>query len=474
MCAKPTGFLEYERQIATKRPVEERVRDYREIPLLMTPERLNQQAARCMDCGIPYCHAHGCPLGNRIPDFNDMVYRGQWRKALDILHATNNFPEITGRICPAPCEAACTLNINQEPVTICQIELEIIEKGFAEGWIVPRPAPVQSGKRVAVVGSGPAGLAAAQQLAREGHGVTVFEKDERVGGLLRYGIPDFKLEKHILDRRLAQMKDEGVFFETGVTVGTDISIGYLRRSYDAILLACGARIARDLPIPGREMEGVVFAMDFLSQQNKRLSGEPFAEPDILATDKRVVVIGGGDTGSDCVGTSHRHGARSVLQVEIMPKPPPVRDESTPWPDWPYMLRTSSSHQEGGERRWSVLTKEFLGKNGQVNAIRCAEVKWEKKNGRMGFSEIPKSEFQIKADLVILAMGFTREGNSEVLRGFGVELDDSGTPRLDARGMTTSPGVFLAGDLATGASLVVRAIAAGRRVAAGVSDYLANP
>ncbi len=473
MCAKPTGFMEYSRQVGPKRAVDERLGDYREVQLPPSPEVLDQQAARCMDCGIPYCHAHGCPLANLVPDFNDMVYRKQWRKALDLLHATNNFPEVTGRVCPAPCEAACTLALNQEAVTIRQLELEIVERGFREKWIVPRVPLEETGKRVAVVGSGPAGLAAAQQLARKGHRVTVFEETEQPGGLLRYGIPDFKLEKWILDRRLEQITAEGVSFETGVRVGADISIRYLRRSFAAVLLSGGARTARELPVPGRDLEGVHLALDFLSQQNKRVSGESLnGEEPILAGDKRVVVIGGGDTGSDCMGTAHRQGAASVLQLEIMPEPPPLRSDHTPWPEWPHMLRTSSSHEEGGSRQWSVLTKEFLGRGGKVRGLACARVNWmQETNGRMTPEEIPGSSFTVEADLVLLALGFTREGNADTLASFGTELGENGEPILDEYGMTTLPGVFLAGDLATGASLVVRAIAAGRRAAEGIHHFL---
>jgi NAD(P)H-dependent glutamate synthase small subunit len=470
MCAKPTGFLEYSRKDFHKRPKHERLLDWQEVQTLQPPAELGLQAARCMDCGIPFCHAHGCPVANLIPDFNDRVYRGQWREALELLHRTNNFPEVTGRVCPAPCETSCTLNLNQEPVTIRQLELAIVEKGWQEGWITPQPAAVASGRRVAIIGSGPAGLAAAQQLARAGHAVTVFEQHERIGGILRYGIPDFKLDKRVLDRRLAQMAAEGVTFETGVTVGTDISLSYLRRSFHAVLLAGGARVPRDLPVPGRDLAGIHFAMDFLVRQNRTESGP--AEADLSARGKRVVVIGGGDTGADCVGTSLRQGAASVTQFEIMPKPPPTRCESTPWPEWPYMLRSSTSHEEGGERRWSVTTKQFLGQGGRLAGIRCADVEWyTAQNGRPAFRERPDSEFVQPAELVLLAMGFTREGNRDVLRVFGVELDAVGNPTLNPDGMTTTPGVFVAGDLAVGASLVVRAIAAGRQVAAGIDRHL---
>jgi NAD(P)H-dependent glutamate synthase small subunit len=474
MCAKPTGFLEYSRKDFDKRPKGERLLDWQEVQTLQTPAELTQQAARCMDCGIPFCHAHGCPLGNLIPDFNDMAYRGHWREALALLHRTNNFPEITGRICPAPCETSCTLNLNQEPVTIRQLELAIVEKGWSEGWITPEPAAVKSGRRVAIIGSGPAGLAAAQQLARAGHEVTVFEQDERIGGILRYGIPDFKLEKQVLDRRLQQMAAEGVAFETGVTVGVDLALSYLQRSFHAVLLAGGARHPRDLAVPGRDLAGIHFAMDFLVRQNRlaRPAAPGGQGAEISAAGKRVVVIGGGDTGADCVGTSLRQGAVAVTQFEILPKPPPTRSESTPWPEWPYVLRSSSSHEEGGERRWNITTHAFLGQDGRVNGIRCAEVEWvTAENGRRICRDRAGTEFVQPADLVLLAMGFTREGNSEVLKRFGVELDAAGNPKLGPDGMTSGRGVFVTGDLASGASLVVRAIAAGRRAAEGIHCFL---
>lgn len=474
MCAKPTGFLEYDRVDAPKRSVDERIGDFREVEQPLSVSKLTEQAARCMDCGIPFCHAHGCPVANLIPDFNDMVYRGQWRRALDLLQSTNNFPEVTGRVCPAPCETSCTLGINQPAVTIRQLELQIVERGWRSGWIRPEPAPQATGKRVAVVGSGPAGLAAAQQLARTGHEVVVFEKADRIGGILRYGIPDFKLEKWVLDRRLDQLRAEGVSFETGVDVGVDISIRYLQRSFDAVLLAGGARIARDLKAPGRELDGIVSAMDFLTQQNRLNAGEQIPPDDrISAHDKHVVVIGGGDTGSDCVGTSIRQGAKSVTQVEILPQPPPARDESTPWPEWPYQLRTSSSHQEGCERRWNVLTKAFIGANGSVSAVDACEIRWktDDKTGKCSFEEIPGSEFRLPGGLVLLAMGFTMEGNQGVLHDFGVDTREDGQAVLDEAYMSSVPGVFVAGDLSQGASLVVRAIADGRRSAAGINQYL---
>ena len=476
MCAKPTGFLEYDRQDPPKRAVEDRVDDYREVEETLPQSRLVEQASRCMDCGIPFCHAYGCPVVNLIPDFNDMVYRGQWRRALDLLHSTNNFPEVTGRVCPAPCETSCTLGINQPPVTIRQIELQIVERGWRSGWIRPEPAPRRTGKRVAIVGSGPAGLAAAQQLARMGHDVVVFEKADRIGGILRYGIPDFKMEKWVLDRRLDQMREEGVTFEAGVDVGVDLSIRYLQRSFDAVLLAGGARVARVLNVPGHELGGIVLAMDFLTQQNCLNAGDTIPPEDrINAHGRNVVVIGGGDTGSDCVGTSVRQGAKSVTQVEILPKPPPMRDDSTPWPEWPYQLRTSSSHEEGCERHWNVQTKRFLGKNGAVSAIDACRIEWtvDEKTGRRTFEEVSDSEFTIPAELVLLAMGFTMEGNQGILQGFGVDTEEGGQAVLDERFMSSVPGVFVAGDLSKGASLVVRAIADGRYAADGITEYLRN-
>ncbi|MEI8078882.1 MAG: glutamate synthase subunit beta [bacterium] len=471
--AKPTGFLEITRRTMSKRPAAERLRDWREIEQPLAEAALEQQGARCMDCGVPFCHLSGCPLRNLIPEWNDLVYRQHWREALELLHSTNNFPEITGRLCPALCEAACTLGTNDQPVTIRQIELQLVERGWHAGWIQPQPAAVRSGRKVAVVGSGPAGLAAAQQLARAGHQVTVYEAHDHLGGVLRYGIPDFKLEKLVIDRRLNQLRAEGVRFETGVRVGDDVSIAYLRRTYDAVLLAGGARIPRDLPIPGRDLAGLHFAMDYLIQQNQRGAGETVPEAEaITAEGRRVLIIGGGDTGADCLGTALRHGAVSVMQVEIMPQPPAERDVSTPWPLWPYMLRSSSSHEEGGERRWNLLTKEFIGKNGRVHAVRAVEVEWKKDaNGRMNFVEKAGTIHDIPADLVLLAMGFTKEGNRKVLQVFGIQTTAAHDPVLDANLMSSVPGVFVAGDLNRGASLVVRAMMDGRQAAAGIDRYL---
>ena len=476
MCAKPTGFLEFERREPSKRAKGERLKDYKEIETLMPTQPLVEQAARCMDCGIPFCHAFGCPLRNLIPDFNDMVWRGKWRKALEILHQRDNFPEFTGRICPALCEASCTLSINQQAVSIRQIELHIVEEGWKRGWIKPEPAEKLSGRRVAVVGSGPAGLTAAQQLVRMGHGVVVFEKDSKPGGLLRYGIPDFKLEKWVLDRRLDQLRAEGVIFETGVTVGADISMAYLRRSFDAVLLAGGARTPRDAELPGRQLKGIHFAMELLAQRNRVNAGEPVPEAEqIVATGKSVVILGGGDTGSDCLGTCHRQRAKGVVQIEILPKPPPTRDSSTPWPTWPYQLRSSTSHDEGGERRWSVLVKEFLdGGEGRVSGLRGVEVDWVRDgSGRMRPEERPGTEFELPAELVLIAMGFTKEGNAKVLGELELAVDGQSNAVLDQWRMGSVPGVFVAGDLGTGASLVVRAMADGRGAAAGIEHYFSE-
>ncbi len=472
---KPTGFLEYERKDPPKRPVEERIKDFREVEQLLPIEELEIQAARCMDCGVPYCHSFGCPLSNRIPDWNDMVYRGLWKRALDLLHSTNNLPEITGRVCPAPCEAACTLSINQPSVTIRHIELQIVERGWKEGWIVPETPPYRTGKRVAVIGSGPAGLAAAQQLARAGHEAVLFEKSDRIGGILRYGIPDFKLEKWVIDRRMEQMKEEGVIFETEVNAGIDLSTHYLSRSFDAVVLTTGAGVPRDLKVPGRELKGIHFAMEFLTQQNHRVAGDPIpTEEEILAKDKKVVVIGGGDTGADCVGTSRRQGAKSIVQIELLPQPPKERPVNNPWPTWPQILRTSSSHEEGCERMWSILTKEFIGENGRVKGLRCVKLDWKTdESGKMSFTEIPNSEFILEADLVLLAMGFLHTEHGPLVEGFGLETDDRGNIKVDHNLMTNVPGVFAAGDTVLGASLVVRAISLGRKVAASVDEYLLN-
>jgi len=471
---KPTGFMEFPRQDPSNRPVEERVQDYREVEEALTAAELEIQACRCMDCGIPYCHSFGCPLANRIPEFNDLLYRKQWKKALALLHATNNFPEVTGRICPAPCEAACSLSINSKPVTIRQIELALVERGWREGWIAPQPPARKTGRRVAVIGSGPAGLAAAQQLARAGHEMVVFEKHARPGGILRYGIPDFKLEKSVLDRRLAQMQAEGVAFETGVEAGKDVSVQYLRRKFDALCIAAGARTPRDLTIPGRGFEGIRFAMEYLVQQNRRNAGETisYAE-EILAKDKDVVVVGGGDTGADCVGTARRQGARSITQIELLPEPPPQRSCDNPWPTWPLVLRTSSSHEEGCTRIWSVLTKEFLGRGVKVRGLKCVRIEWSEPDasGRRTFKEVAGSAFDLKADLVLLALGFVHVEHGPIVEELGLSTDERGNLVVDADFMTNVPGVFSAGDSVAGASLVVRAISQGRQMAAAVDKFL---
>lgn len=465
---KADGFLEYPRGLAPKRPVQERLGDYREIPGSLSPEEIRKQGGRCMDCGVPFCHALGCPVYNLIPEWNDAVYRGQWRDAYERLSMTNNFPEFTGRICPAPCETACTLSINTAPVTIEQLELAIIEKAFAEGWVTPKPPLKETGKKIAVVGSGPAGLAAAQQLRRQGHQVTLFEKAPKSGGILRYGIPDFKLEKRILDRRLEQMKAEGVRFETGVDVGVTLTAADLKKQYDIILLTLGAGSPRDLPVPGRELEGVHFAMDFLTLSNQAVSGEVKPDAVIAAKDRTVLVIGGGDTGSDCVGTSNRQGAKKVYQFEILPKPPDWKEPWNPeWPNWPKILRTSTSHEEGCERDWSITTKKIVGgPDGKVREVHCARVAWQadKATGQYVMKELPGTEFVLKADLVLLAMGFVHVEHSKLLSDLGVRYDARGNVAVDANYMSSVPGVFAAGDTARGASLVVWAISQGRQAA----------
>jgi glutamate synthase (NADPH/NADH) small chain len=462
---KVTGFLEHTRELPQRRAVVERINDWFEVYHEFPEDKVRTQGARCMDCGVPFCHT-GCPLNNIIPDWNDLVYRDRWKEAVRVLHSTNNFPEFTGRICPAPCEAACVLGINEPPVTIKVIEKTIIEHAFREGWIRPEPPKERTGKRVAVVGSGPAGLAAAQQLTRAGHWVTVFEKSDRIGGLLRYGIPEFKMEKRVLDRRLQQMEAEGVEFQTNVHVGRTITADELRRDFDAVLLAGGAEHPRDLNVPGRELKGIHFAMEFLPQQNKRCAGDRVPDQ-ILATGKHVVIIGGGDTGADCLGTSHRQKAASVHQFEIMPLPPNERAPITPWPLWPLQLRIESSHEEGGLRDWSIATTKFTGdEQRRVTKLHAIRVGAPPK-----FEPIPGTEFTLEADLVLLAMGFTGPVKSGVIDQLGVLLDQRGNVATDERYMSTVPGVFAAGDMRRGQSLVVWAIAEGRNAAAGIDRYL---
>jgi len=467
---KITGFLEIPREMPPRRPVEERLKDWRELEGKLPEDKLRQQGARCMDCGIPFCHK-GCPLGNIIPDWNDLVYRGRWKEAIHRLHSTNNFPEFTGRVCPAPCEEACVLNINDDPVTIKQIEKQIVDHAFAEGWVGPQPPPQRTDKRVAVVGSGPAGLACAQQLARAGHAVTVYERADRIGGLLRYGIPDFKMEKHLVDRRMEQMRAEGVTFVTGVNVGFDVPTAELRASFDAICLAGGATQPRDLPIPGRELDGIHFAMEFLPQQNRIVAGDSVPNQ-LTARGKRVVILGGGDTGSDCLGTSNRQGAVSVHQFELLPRPPDERTEEMPWPYWPMIFRTSSSHEEGVVRDFSLNTKRFSGANGRVTQLHGVRLEWlPGDNGRPRMAEIPGSEFTVDCDLVLLALGFLGPERGGPITDLGIRLDERGNALADRNYMTSVPGVFACGDLRRGQSLVVWAIWEGREAARGIDAFL---
>jgi glutamate synthase (NADPH) small chain len=462
---KVTGFKEYTRETPTRRPIEERVNDYFEVYEPFADEKVKTQAARCMDCGIPFCHT-GCPVNNIIPDWNDLVYHDQWRDAIRMLHATNNFPEFTGRICPAPCEAACVLGINEPAVTIKVIEKTIVEHAWGEGWIKPEPPETRTGKSVAVVGSGPAGLAAAQQLNRAGHRVTVFEKADRIGGLLRYGIPDFKMEKHIVDRRLEQMAEEGVKFETSAHVGENVPVEDLRKEFDAILLTGGAEAPRDLKVPGRELKGIHFAMEFLPQQNKKIAGDKVAGQ-IMATGKHVVIIGGGDTGADCLGTCHRQKAKSIHQFEIMPMPPAERHASTPWPLWPLQLRTESAHEEGGLRDWALNTTQFKGDaKGNVKELHGVRVGPPPK-----FEAMPGTELVMDADLVLLALGFTGPVRQGMVEQLGVDLDARGNIATDANYMSSVSGVFAAGDMRRGQSLVVWAISEGRSAAKGIDEYL---
>jgi glutamate synthase (NADPH/NADH) small chain len=469
--ADPNGFLKYtRRETPRRRPVPLRLRDWNEVYEDFDHEALQQQASRCMDCGIPFCH-NGCPLGNLIPEWNDLVHRDRWQEAIERLHATNNFPEFTGRLCPAPCEASCVLGINADPVTIKQVEVEIIDNAFDEGWVVPKRAHLLTGKTVAVVGSGPAGLAAAQQLTRAGHDVTVYERADRIGGLLRYGIPEFKMEKRHIDRRLEQMRAEGTRFEAGVNIGVDITGAELREQFDAVVLAGGATDWRDLPIPGRDLSGIHQAMEYLPWANKATHGDPVldadGQPPITAKGKRVVIIGGGDTGADCLGTAHRQGAASVHQFEIMPRPPEERADSTPWPTYPLMFRVSSAHEEGGERVFAVNTERFLGGDGSVTGVRAHEVAMS--DGM--FAKVEGTEFELEADLVLLAMGFVGPERPGLLTELEVDLTDRGSVARNADFETSVPGVFVAGDMGRGQSLIVWAIAEGRAAAAGVDRFL---
>jgi glutamate synthase (NADPH/NADH) small chain len=469
---KATGFIEIARAKHPVRPIGERLHDWREVYAPYPEAALKDQAARCMDCGIPFCH-NGCPLGNLIPDWNDLVYRNHWRMAIDRLHTTNNFPEFTGRLCPAPCEGACVLGISNDPVTIKSIEVSIVDRAFDEGWIDARPPSRRTGKRVAVVGSGPAGLAAADQLNRSGHLVTVFERADRIGGLLRYGIPAFKLEKRLLDRRLSLLEEEGIRFRTSCNVGVDIPVHDLRREFDAIVLAGGATRPRDLPVPGRDLAGIHFAMEYLSLQNRRNEGDKIADDRfITAKDKHVVIIGGGDTGADCLGTAHRQGALAVHQLELLPRPPDARAGGNPWPLWPNIFRVSTAHEEGGDRLYAVATERFDDDGqGQVATLHANRVEMVSRDGRVEFRPVDGSEFEIKADLVLLAMGFLGPERDGMLDELGVRMTDRGTVWRDERWMTSVPGVFAAGDMQRGQSLIVWAIAEGRSCARGVDTFL---
>ena len=463
----PTGFLEIARITPERRSVAERIHDWQEVYKDFPEEKLKAQASRCMDCGVPFCH-QGCPLGNIIPDWNDLVYRGRWQEALSRLFATNNFPEFTGRICPAPCEGSCVLGINADPVTIKQVEVTIIDRAFREGWVKPQIPAGRTGKNVAVVGSGPAGLAAAAQLNQAGHWVTVFERADRVGGLLRYGIPEFKMEKHILNRRLSLMAEEGIKFRTNANVGVNVPVDELRREFDAVLLAGGSTAPRDLPVPGRDLQGIYFAMQYLPLQNKRCEGDSIPENDFIsAKDKHVVIIGGGDTGADCLGTAHRQGAKSIVQFELLPKPPAERAADNPWPNWPNIFRTSSAHEEGGERDYCVLTKSFSGSNGRVEKLRAIRVEFVDRKMR----EVPGTEFEIPADLVLLAMGFVGPERNGMLGQLGVNINERGNVATDVTKMTNVPGIFAAGDMSRGQSLVVWAIREGREAAREMDRYL---
>ncbi|TQF12027.1 glutamate synthase subunit beta [Myxococcus llanfairpwllgwyngyllgogerychwyrndrobwllllantysiliogogogochensis] len=470
---KPTGFMEWARVHPHKREKQERLGDYREFALPLAPEEAKRQAGRCMDCGVPFCH-QGCPLGNLIPDFNEAVYRGRWREAYDILTRTNGFPEMTGRLCPAPCEAACVLAIDRDAVTIEQMEKEIAERAFTEGWVKPRPPPRRTGRTVGVVGSGPAGLAAAAQLNAAGHSVTVYERDPKAGGLLRYGIPDFKLEKSVVDRRLALMEAEGVVFRTGVDVGGSVSFRELRGRHDALLLAMGARRARELEVPGRELSGVVQAMEYLEHQNRLVDGHGEQQERLNAAGKRVVILGGGDTGSDCLGTALRQGAKSVQQIELFPSPPSVRALDNPWPRWPVVFRTSSSQEEGGERGFAMQTKRLVGTDGKLEALHAVKVEVQRAvGGGPRLVEVPDSEPTLEVDLLILAMGFTGPETTGLVDDLGVALSPRGTVQVDKRFATSADGVYSAGDASRGASLIVWALSDGREAAKSIDAYLSG-
>ncbi len=471
---KITGFIDYKRKDHTYKKKEERVKNYKEFVILRSENELRDQGARCMDCGIPFCHSVGCAVFNLIPDWNDLVYRNNWREAYEQLEKTNNLPEITGRVCPAPCESACTLAINTSPVTIKQIELAIIENAFKKGWVEPKHPFTESGKKVAVVGSGPTGLSAAQQLRRNGHKVVVFEKDSKPGGILRYGIPDFKLEKWVIDRRIEQMEQEGIEFETDVVIGEDLSARYLKKTFNAILLAVGAGEPRNLNIPGRGFEGIYFAMDYLKRSNKYVAGELNEHEIINARDRTVLVIGGGDTGSDCVGTANRQGAKQVYQFEILPEPKMWKEDWNPqWPEWPAILRTSTSHEEGCIRQWGILTKKFSGRGIKLERVHCAKVNWvmDETTKKMKMVEIPGSDFTLITDMVLLAMGFLHTGHNRLLKDLEVEFDSGGNININNSYSTNIPGVFAAGDASMGASLVVRAIYHGREAAEQINNYL---
>jgi len=465
------GFMKFDREMPKSRDPKERIKDYKEVYNPLDKEKVKQQASRCMDCGVPFCH-NGCPLGNNIPDFNDAVYQGKWEDAIKILSSTNNFPEFTGRICPAPCEASCVLSINNKPVTIEYIEKTIAEQAFEKGYIKANPPKHRTGKRIAVVGSGPAGLAAAAQLNKAGHWVTVFERSDRIGGLLRYGIPDFKLEKTVIERRIRLMEQEGIIFRTNANVGVNISAKHLKDEFDAIVMCGGASAPRDLPIPGRQLNGVHYAMDFLPQQNKRVAGDRIFSGEILATDKNVLVIGGGDTGSDCVGTSNRQNAKSVTQIELLAKPPLSRADHNPWPLWPMILNTSSSHEEGVERQWAILTKEFLGDNtGRLTGLKIVDITWGvNAQGKMGFEEVPGTERIIPCELALLAIGFVGAEKGGMVEELKLEIDERGNLRTENY-MTSQEGVFAAGDIRRGQSLVVWAISEGRETARAVDTWL---